>query len=321
MENRLGLSQSFALDNGPWFSVFHPGSPEYLDYGTRSGNATIRFRGNESGIIQQEIDQAVDAGIAYWLWNHYADDAKGSIGRMQFIQESNKKGLKGAYMIGGLNPDDSNFQQRVDALWADMQQDWYMRINGKPLIAFFMNWPSREQGDSEYERARASTAAFRQKGGVYAILLNWYPDSKSKRAVTSGHFDAYSSYVVGGGGGQAPFSAQMSASWGWLDDAERLGVTYAPNITVGFDERARRWSMGYDPGNFGTQMPTAQELDTYLKGVAERLEHSAIAETIIVYSWNEYTEGGVTVSPQKHRDGTIRDFALKKMKKYIRGFE
>lgn len=312
IEERLSFSlpELNATNNAPWYSEFH--APEWLhSTGNIQGHATVRFKPTQA-TMDEEIRMAREAGLDYWLVNYYADDAKLGAARWRFINSKKKGGFKIAYMGLGLMPERADYREKMTKIWEEhLTQDWYMKIVEKPVVAFFMDWPGEDSDGPNYKVAKQVVEDLEQyHGKVYSIILNWYPGAKSSNAVRSGDFDAYSTYAVLGDRDK-PYSDHAKTSLKWLKDALKEGVKFAPNPTIAFNDRARWWAM-HDGQILGERpQPSESELKQYWIEFFSLVFGIDFIDTVIVYAWNEHSEGGDCLNPALNRDGTIRDFVLR----------
>lgn len=324
IEERLSFSlpELGATNNAPWFSEFH--DPEWLhSKGKIQGYATVRFKPTQA-TMDEEIRLARDAGLDYWLVNYYADDAKLGAARWRFINSKKKNGFKIAYMGLGLTPGSEDYREKMSKIWNEhLIQDWYMKIDGKPVVAFFMEWAGEDKNGVNYKKAKQIVDDLkRYHGEVYSIILNWYTGNKSNNAVRSGDFDAYSTYAVAGDR-DVPYSNHVKASLNWLNDALKEGVKFAPNPTIAINDRARWWA-GHNGQILSERpQPTESELREYLIEYFQFVfdkDISHLIDTVIIYAWNEHSEGGDVLNPALNRDGTIRDFVIRVFKEVMQHY-
>jgi len=91
------------------------------------------------------ITYLIASGLQFFRFEYYGNGYDGSLPRTLFEQNTNKRGVKACYTVGSLSGGsysdvNSEYRQNVDHfVWA-LGQDWYQRIDGKPMITYFYNW-------------------------------------------------------------------------------------------------------------------------------------------------------------------------------------
>lgn len=125
---------------------------------------------------------------------------------------------------------------------------------------------------------------------------------------------------MGGGWNQGDHSHRyiMDQEWEYYQQSARESVDFSPNITTSFYQVGAQKSWDGDPDNTYSEKATDAEFEEQISRTARFVKDNPQVKTIILYSWNEFTEGGRTVCPQLRRDGTIDDRILKILAKYLK---
>lgn len=318
-ETRYALSLPQTRNQAPFYSTYH--APEVLnkhrwnqDYKRWEWDkvtATVRFNGDRPGVIEKQVDYAVSAGIDYFLFNYYTDATPMSIERRQFEALPNKRGLKGAYLMENIGGDPQTEAKRIAAAF---RQDWYQKIDGKPLLVL----PA--SGSYDFDRIYAVFQAIKQAygGEIYTVLqMMGYPVEMAGEIRKRG-YDSHSRYSTWGGWNQGDRSHRyiMDREWEWYQDSKKQSVDFTPNITTSFYQYGAKVSWGEDPENY-SEKATDAEVHEQWRRLAQHVKGNPQVKTVYAYSWNEFSEGGRTICPQLRTDGTIDDSTLKIIAQYL----
>jgi hypothetical protein len=141
--------------------------------------------------------------------------------------------------------------------------------------------------------------------------MGWDPTRDFKEVKDEG-FDAVSAYAMGGD--QPSFAGLVeSVRQRYWRNAASSGVPYVPLVTTGWDKRPRKdnpvsWEKdhGYHRQEVFPSRATPSEIADHVGDALSFVRsHPRVcpANTVIVYAWNEYDEGG-WLAPTRLPDGT-----------------
>lgn len=320
-ETRYALSDKRTEDQAPFYSTFtadeyinkHHWNAERREWEYSAVIANVRFDGDRAGVMEKEIDYARSAGVDYWAFNYYATGSTPMArAREQFEALQDKKGMKAAYIMESIGGD---IEKESKLIASAFRQDWYQKIDGKPLL--ILPPASPEYYDRIYEIYLAIKGAY--GGEIYTVLqVMGYPVEIAGEVRKRG-YNSHTRYSTWGGWNEGDRSHRyiMDKEWQWYQEAKKEAVDFTPNITVSFYQVGAQKSWGGLPDYTYSEKATDAEFEEQMKRTAEYVKDNIQVKTLILYSWNEYSEGGRTVSPQLRRNGTIDDRILKILEKYV----
>lgn len=298
------------LENNTYFSRI----PFYTGANPQTGK--WEWRGDNQEVMDQEIGYARDAGISYFIFNYYNDYAidgtvsPDSVGRKSlnnYLKSRRNKEVAFSLLISGNGFGPWTRWTQTRQTFIDLiSRPQYQRLgNGRPVVylaidtwfnSLFANEPGKGLGAlSEIK------AGVKAKIGVepYFVLMNFDP-VKAASLVPLFSLDAATAYSnpLANNGTQFgyPYCVALNA---WFRDAEKSkGLQVVPIINAGWDPRP---VAARDPyvtrsatPDFCTN-PTPLQIANNLKSGIDWVNAnpaSAAPRTVIVYAWNEFTEGG-----------------------------
>ncbi|AUH44607.1 hypothetical protein [Streptomyces sp. CMB-StM0423] len=303
----------------PWVDVFVDGvrRVHHAPLTTASGNLdTVTFRTNESltadlyvdnvgvevtesvncdansqGVMDQEIRYARDAGIDYWAFVYYPQEPLAR-GRKLYLSSAHKNEVKWCAIL------DSNFTAAFDANLGELvsrfgESNYQRVLGGRPLLYFF--------SDADADRVARVRAAAAAAGlpDPYIVVMAWTAqDAAAVKAAVGA--DAVSRYATGGRSGVAYAALAGSEATLWSQYAAAAGQV-VPTVSTGWDKRPRydypvSWEPDYtDFKENWAQQATPEEIADHLSdAITWRAARPANnpANTVLVYAWNEFDEGG-----------------------------
>lgn len=275
------------------------------------GEDKVRINGDSQEIVEKEIAYAAAAGLNYWAFVDYWDEAPDmSIALRRYRAAKDKRGVRYCLVEEGA---------RMDAVgargWARLVEhfkdpNYQTVLDGRPLLFLFVkterigkrDW--RELGDA------AVAAGIKPP---YLVLMGWQPEQDAKDMAALG-FDAVSAYARGGSYSmEQPAYAEQCALIR-CDRWEKCRALRIPCVTfasAGWDTRPRNerppsWMTHLtatpDPTPPARQKPlmdavtaTPDELAAHIReAVAWTRRNRGLnpSNAIIIYAWNEHDEGG-----------------------------
>ncbi len=289
-------------------------APFFAEY---DQNGKVHLEGDQPKVLQAEVAYARAMGLDYFIFSYYPDT--GSWGRdpvfhrrlngalSAYLKLPDRMGVKFAISFNQLFPlDEAGVMARNLANFAAHPD--YMVTHSGTLPVFILGHDTLEftKVYGTEERARSVFAAMRKAvrertGKEITFVLMHYSSDKAWDSVRTYGLDmvtTYSNFAPGKGAvAQDSAACQIHSQNVWVR-AARAGVPYAPNITLGWDNRPRRQT-NHD-GKGSPQGPWC--LPPTMGGLADQFREAARFvvlqdarppfRTITIYAWNEFTEGG-----------------------------
>jgi hypothetical protein len=299
------------------------------------GEDKVRINGDSQAIMEQEISYAARAGLQYWAFVDYLDQAPGmSIGLERYLSAKEKKGIRYCLVEEGNRLDEIGVAAWGRLVEHFQHSDYQTVLDGRPLLFLFQK--TMKLGKSEWNELKQLTLAAGLKE-PYLVLMGWTADQDREGL----GFDAASEYACAGKGYTTdPESYDRLVThhveeklWGkWKRDRTPC-VTFA---TAGWDTRPRQerppswcpWiKVTPDPTPPAAQKPlidgataTPDELTEHLRDAIEWTRANRAlnpANTIILYAWNEHDEGG-WIQPTLGSDGQPDDSRIEALGRLLR---
>jgi hypothetical protein len=306
----------------PWFA-------QILDEGR------VSINGDTSAIMEQEIVYAAEAGLNYWAFLDYLDEAPGmSIGLNRYLAVKDKKGVRYCLVEEGARLDKAGTRAWSSLVEHFRHPDYQTVLDGRPLLLVFAK--TTRLGKSEWDELKRQTIAAGLKA-PYLVLLGWEAEKHREDL----GFDAISEYACAGKGyttDPETYAALTSHHVGeklW-DKWKRERTPCITFATSGWDTRPRQerppsWCSWVkptpDPTPPAWQKPlidatiaTPGELAAHLRAAVEWTKANRDlnpANAIIIYAWNEHDEGG-WLQPTLGSDGKPDDNRIKAVGKVLR---
>ncbi len=281
----------------PWFAVI-------------SEDGSVSINGDSAAIMAQEICYAAQAGLNYWAFLDYLDEAPGmSIGLQRYLATQDKKSIRYCLVEEGARLDKVGANVWPKLVTHFKHADYQTVLDGRPLLCLFAK--TTKLGKSEWDDLKRQTIAAGLKP-PYLVLLGW---NVEKDRASLG-FDAISEYACAGKGYTTdPESYARLTShhvreklWEKWHQERTQCITFA---TAGWDTRPRQerppswcsWIKATpDPTPPAQQKPlidattaTPEELSIHIQAALNWTKANRDlnpANTILVYAWNEHDEGG-----------------------------
>lgn len=297
-------------DRLPWFA-------EIID------DATVRINGGRQGVMEREITLAAGAGLDYWAFLIYPKGDTMSAALEQYLRGPNRNQIRFCLILHGtlFAPADQWPAERDRALALLREPGYQTVLDNRPLVYAFTG------GDFPFDRFHEFLSAAHKSGiNPYCVYMGWNPASDYQ---TAGHrgFDAVSAYAMSG---DQPTFAGLSESvekryWGVAADS---GTPCVPLASTGWDKQPRKdhpvsWEIGHGYHAQAVFPATAApaEITAHIRNSLKFVrQHPRIcpANTVIIYAWNEYDEGG-WLAPTRGRDGTPDTSRLDALRQALEG--
>lgn len=253
-----------------------------------SENSCI-FRNTTQSGMDQEIAYAKNAKIDYWAFNWYRQGSGLDTARNLYLSSAYKNDVKWCPILTWQHFDNSQNSLLVNY----MKESNYQKVlGGRPLVYIFY-----------YNLSRSTLDSLRQEcanQGVpnpYVVYMNFDAASAAAGANDVGA-DAISSYACPTLNGTAYSAAASNEQTQW-NNYKNTGKKIVPFVTTGWDTRPYHDNpAGFysDPGIDGwEQYASPQEIGNQLQDSLDWTYGNPTAvdaNTVIMYAWNEFTEGG-----------------------------
>jgi hypothetical protein len=294
----------------------------------------VSINGDSQVIMEQEIGYAAQAGLNYWAFLDYLDEAPGlSIGLNRYIAAKDKKGIRYCLVEEGARLDKAGAEAWSRLVKHFQQSEYQTVMNGRPLL--FLFGKTTKLGKAEWDELKRQTAAAGMKA-PYLVLMGWEAE-KDREGLG---FDAVSEYACSAKGyTKDPETYEKLTSysvseklWGHWKRNRTPCVTFA---TAGWDTRPRQerpppwcsWVKAEpDPTPPAQQKAlidattaTPGELATHVRAAIEWTQANRDinpANAIIIYAWNEHDEGG-WLQPTLGADGKPDDGRIHALSKTL----
>lgn len=295
----------------------------------------VSINGDSKAVFEQEIAYASQAGLKFWGFVDYWDEAPGmSIALNRYLATNDKKGIRYCLVEEGSRLDkfgDDGWERLVEHF---RHPDYQTVLDGRPLV-FVFGKPTK-LGKAEWDELKRKTIAEGLKA-PYLVLM----DEKAEADRVTLGFDAVSKYAASGKGYTTdPVSYAKLTSYHVRQEMwekwKKEGTPCVTFATAGWDTRPRqerpppwcsRVTATPDPTPPAKQKPlidnvtaTPDELATHLRDVMEWTKaNREINPTgiILVYAWNEHDEGG-WLQPTLGADGRPNEGRIKALEKVLR---
>lgn len=284
----------------------------------------VHLDGDKEYVLHAEVAYARAIGLDYFIFGYYPDT--GSWGRdpvfhrklngalSAYLKLPDRMGVKFAISFNQLFPlDDVPAMARNLANFAAHKD--YMVTQTGTLPVFILghdglDW-SKAFGSDDKARGVIQTlrkAVRDRTGKEITFVLMHYLSGKAWDTARRYGLDmvtTYSNFAPGKGAVQQEASACILHGQEVWRRAAQDRVPYAPNITLGWDDRPRKSLASYKASTQGPwcKLPASNDLKRQFASAVSFIrtyETSTPFRTITIYAWNEYTEGG-WMAPNKSR--------------------
>ncbi len=308
--------------------IYHTSSTNYPYYdrwpffAKMTSADTLEVRQLSQDIMDQDIAYAKRSGINYWAFNYYPSGSGMDIARNLYFSSTKKAGLNFAYIL------DTNFmpkEQFPNLVKTEFRDINYQKVlGGRPLLYIFCSNATDSKKDT-VDTLR-NVAAANAVPNPYIVLMVGGDANQASQLVEASGADAISTYASSGrskwkldNNGQqekdangnpiidiTPYSSLAAADLARRNSFMAMNKKVVPWVTTGWDNRPR--SQSPVPWCEVTSTDTCIASPLEFVGKAPPLaipanlqsaidwiganQNVADANTIIMYAWNEFDEGG-----------------------------
>ncbi len=264
---------------------------------------SINIDGTTQEIVDKEIAYATDAGLDYWAYCWYPDSCGLELARKLHQTSIHANDVKWCVILQSF--ENNVYNNYGKTLVEDFARENYQKVaGGRPLVYLFSSDLTR----TGLAQLRSMTLAKNLKV-PYVVVMDWSAKSAADYCDAIGA-DAISSYAAVGQNNR-PFTAiippQSQANW----EAYGLKKAVVPWICTGWNPRPRMesqnpWSGYYSEASICQDASPAEIKDFLISGIKWTTfnRNKAVANSIIIYAWNEHDEGYGAICPTLGADGT-----------------
>jgi len=252
--------------------------------------------GTTQEIMDLEIAYAKDAGIDYWAYCWYPDGCGLELARKFHQTSSDANDVKWCVVLGAF--EENVFNSAGLNLISDFTRENYQKVlDDRPLIYLY----GSDLTKAGLNKLRSMAMAKNLKN-PYVVVMDWSAGSASDYCNQIGA-DAISSYAALGNNNR-PFAEVIPpksiSDW----DAYAAKKEIVPWVCTGWNTKPRMesenpWKAYYSDAT-NCQDATANDIKEFLISAIDWTQSNkskAIANTIIVYAWNEHDEGYGAICP------------------------
>jgi hypothetical protein len=284
------LSPSIFRFRTPFFATVH--KPD-----------SVTFKYSQS-VMDQEIDYAKNAGINYWIYDWYPDNSGFDIPLDLHLSSNRKSDIRFCFLF-------------YSSLWEYVRKEFpltmnrmkdpdYMKIDGKPLVFIMHNtWTKADITEMKEEAKKAGIPE------IYLVVMEWTGETAIRKCTEYGA-QASGAYCNWGDGGISyeEFATATENKW---NTYKSPAYSFIPFVTTGWDPRPfiefyktcsyedslslSQWYPLPNPDHWVQTATTSQVADHLKAGLnwVKNNSSCAKANTVIIYAWNECTEGGFII--------------------------
>lgn len=266
-------------------------------YASNISRTNVRIRCTTQSVMDQEIESAAGA-LDYWAFLDYPEEPMHE--PLELYLSSSKKNQINFCIILNKREWWLHKQKYVDYF---KEASYQKVLGGRPLVYIFhaASWMTYHVADL------TAMSVGQGAGDPYFVTMGWDPatvqevgDDLGADAVT-----AYA-YATEGSSTGLPYSQLVSNVKARWNDFAAGGHKVVPFVMAGWDRRPRADHAADNPGdtasswtnivqNRWNEKPNPKELADFVRDAsvwAETSSDASEADTVIIYNWNEYTEGG-----------------------------
>ncbi len=278
-------------------------------FATLLQNDSITMDGGSQQVMDSEIHYAKYAGLDYWAFVTYHEEDALSHGLQTYLSSKFRGDINFCLITEQSRFWDSNrgttSVHYIDYVIRLMGEDGYQRVlHGRPIwylgfldeISIRQRWGSLRNFKQLIDGIRSAVLANGQQN-PYLVIMDFNADVGARLCDSLGA-DAISSYVsqkASARGTYAQLTQEAQQSW---DDYAATGKAVVPNWVAGWNPKPRidtptPWHVYPDTVyyNHATPLELATHFSTGKRWIAEN-KKSDVANTAIIYAWNEFDEGG-----------------------------
>jgi len=257
-------------------------------FGVETGTNTAQAREITQAVLDRDIAYAKSASIDYWAFVFYPDGSGMDLARNLYSSSTHKSDVNYCFVASSQMP-----VSYFPALVGKFTQSNYQKVLGNRPLLYIFGWVSYTASDIASLRSQTVAAGL---GTPYIVVMDFSASNAAATVATLGA-DAISSYTSGGGNG-VPYSTLAGSDNTNWNNYKNTGLKVVPWVTTGWDPRPRvdnpvTWAT-YAANNW-VQTAAPAQLAVHLQEGLNWVDSNptvADANTVIMYAWNEFDEGG-----------------------------
>lgn len=293
-------------------------------YGCIQEGGKVEARCVTQATLDAEIAYAKGT-LDYWAFLAYppwASDGPMNTALALYLSSTHKAEVNFCVILNG-----RQWWDHLDTYVGYFKEPCYQRVLGnRPLVYLFSvekllrqplgSWPNGRQALARLTAASVAAGL----GEPYYVIMDFKPEQAANN-LKELNAHAISSYCLHGDGLGAPYQALAASTEKKWDAFKATGKPVVPVCMAGWDPRPRiahpvydKWASHYGKGywyQMGSPAEVAAHIGQALKWNAENPQAAEI-NTVIVYNWNEFTEGGWLCPTLKSGDDRLR--AIRKLR-------
>ena len=286
------------------------------------------WREDAPGVMEQQINYAAQAGLDFWGFCWYDNTLRPDDAALmdhlntalELFMQANNRALLDFFLLSCFPVSPVNWEQVCDHTIAYFDAPNYLRVDGKPVIAFF-NTDEMLDGLGGVQGVKSALERFREKArkaGYDNVLIGarTFPrptDPTYQETYLTCGFDFLTTYNNADDGkrnaGSNPFEALLEGDRkSWDGIADHTPLPFLPVVGAGYDMRP--WAKDHPTlpaSDYWYSGVTPQKIADHLaEGIRWVKDHRAetLGDMIVLYAWNENGEGA-WLTPTKS-EGTAR---------------
>lgn len=280
-------------------------------YGVTNSDGSVDVDDTSPSVMSREISYAKNGGVDYWIFLHYSDyDSSESVMNQSlhtYLANPGKANVKFAYLLSHELYDSlSNYwaQSLADLINAMKDPQYETVLGGRPIVYVYS-----DAAGSNLANRLAQVRSSAQSAGLpnpYIVTIDLSPANYGG--------DARTAWTPSGGSGDSWSSYQASVASG-NSNLAASGDKAVLTAHVNWDSRPYHdhppfwWS---NPPYTWYQAPTSEQYRQLVQSAVDQTQANPAqneANTLFVYAWNEFAEGGIML-PTQNSDGTLNTSVL-----------
>lgn len=287
-------------------------------------NGAFSLDGDSAEVMDREIAYAKEAGLDYWAFLAYGPDDPMSAGLRRFLASEHRNDVKFCIISETKQWQPENAAAQAARFAYLMKLPNYETVGPRQPLFFFLNQETEATEEAWSKNGgfgsavTALRAAARECGVAEPCIVAMVPwPEKAKAFAEACGCDAISAYAVQNGGQAAPYAELAKFTEDFWSRCSETGAQVVPLAMSGWDRRPRvetpvPWenNQGWDaePGRFYLEPQPAELAAHVRRAITWISDHpqSAGPRAVIIYSWNEYDEGGWLCPTLGDDDGRVK---------------
>ncbi|MCP9763918.1 hypothetical protein [Lacihabitans soyangensis] len=255
----------------------------------------------------REIQYYAEAGFDFFCFNYYNSDSPLSEARLQFVNSTNKRGIKMTFMLASKRND-----TEINYITDLMLKDCWFKIDNKPVLYF---------NNKDMEDLPKYKSAYAAKGGgeIYVVYYSM--------GGTPGDFGEYMKFGAQAGGSYTLFVGQKTAEEfmkaevesrdNWMRQYKHTHLNIIPTLSTGFENLHNRSSLDLNKAVTVGKASLAQIEEKLVLMKKFIVEYPNKVPAVLWYAGNEILESGNPIVPTKRKDGSIDTSMLDTIKRHL----